>query len=172
MAGNDITNFGQFVPTTIIFDVARLQEVDVKSEEFKELLVRLYQTVNSNAIATNIKDTGYYLQQEFVTGALYFNTNNDFNNLRPVYRKTINTGALGPGVTTIAHGLTVTNTWTWTFINGAATNIGTLVGYPIPYAGSGADIQVMVTAANIVITNNSGVVFTNSYIVLEYLKVL
>ena len=33
---------GAFVPTSFIWDVARVGEIEVNSPEFKELLVRLY----------------------------------------------------------------------------------------------------------------------------------
>jgi hypothetical protein len=39
-------NIGSFVPTSYVWDVARLYEIDVNSDEFKELLVRLYQNLN------------------------------------------------------------------------------------------------------------------------------
>jgi hypothetical protein len=165
-------NTGSFIPTTFILDVARLHEVNVNSAEFKELLVRLYQTINSIVLALNTKATGYYINEEFVNGKLYFNPNStDPLQLRPGFQKTINTGALGAGVTAINHGITVTNTFKWMFISGAATNTSTLVGYPITFAGaSGNNIEVTTSATQVLINNNSGVTFTDSQVTLEYVK--
>jgi hypothetical protein len=165
-------NYGSFVPTTNVWDVARLYDVDVNSPDFKELLVRLYQNVNNIAIVLNTKATGYYLNEEFVSGKLFFNpASNNPLELRPGYIIAINTGALGAGVTTINHNVNVTSTLKWMFISGAATNTTTLVGYPLPYAdASGNNISVSVTATQIVINNASGVTFTDSQVTLEYCK--
>lgn len=165
-------NTGSFVQTTNVWDLSGIKDVDVTSPEFKELLIRLYQNVNNIAVALNTKDTGYYLLEEFATGRLYFNPASDNPlNLRPSFRKMVNTGALGAGVTTTAHGLPITNTWKFISIVGAASNTGTLVYYPITAGNVGiGNIQVHVTAANVVINNASGVVFTDSMVDLEYLK--
>lgn len=165
-------NTGSFVPTTNIWDVSQLYELDVNSAEFKELLVRLYQNVNTIAIVLNTKATGYYINEEFVSGKLFFNPNsNDPLLLRPGFIKTINTGALGAGVTAVNHDIAVTNTFKWMFIYGAATDTNTVVGYPLPFAGAaGNNIEVSVTATQVLINNNSGVTFTDSQVTLEYCK--
>ncbi len=165
-------NTGNFVPTTNVWEVQHLFDVDVNSTEFKELMVRLYQNINNIAIALNAKCSGYYINEEFVNGKLYFNpTDNNSLELRPGFQKTINTGALGAGVTAVNHGITVTNTLKWMFISGAATNTGTLVGYPITFAGAaGNNIEVTTTATQVIINNNSGVTFTDSQVTLEYVK--
>ena len=165
-------NTGSFVPTTNVWEVQHLFDVDVNSTEFKELMVRLYQNVNSIAIVLNAKCSGYYINEEFVNGKLYFNpASNNSLELRPGFQKTINTGALGAGVTAVNHGITVTNTFKWMFISGAATNTGTLVGYPITFAGAaGNNIEVTTSATQVIINNNSGVTFTDSQVTLEYVK--
>lgn len=167
-------NTGSYVPTTNVWDVAQLYDIEVNSPEFKELLVRLYQNVNNIAVALNTKVTGYYINQEFVSGKLFFNPNADPNNpleLRPGFIIAINTGALGAGVTMINHNILVTATFQWMFISGAATNTGTLVGYPLPFAGAaGNNIEVTANATQILINNNSGVTFTDSQVTLEYCK--
>jgi hypothetical protein len=165
---------GSYVPTTSVWDVSRLYEVDVNSTEFKELLVRLYQNINNIALVLNTKATGYYINQEFVSGKLFFNPGanpNDPLQLRPGFLMTVNTGALGAGVTAVNHNIAVTNTFKWMFIYGAATNTGTIVGYPLPFAGAaGNNIEVSVTATQVLINNNSGITFTDSQVTLEYCK--
>lgn len=169
-------NTGSYVPTTNVWDIARLYEVEVSSPEFKELLVRLYQNVNNIAIVLNTKVTGYYIEQEFVSGKLFYNPNADPNDplqLRPGFLKTTNTGPLGAGVTAVNHNIAVTATFQWMFIYGAATDTGTLVGYPLPFAGAaGNNIEVSVTSTQILINNNSGVTFTDSQVTLEYCKLI
>lgn len=164
---------GNYVQQTPIFDVSQLYEVDVKSPEFKELLVRLYQQVNNVILSLNNKESGFYVQEEFVTGQLYFNPNSTSPlDLRPVFRKEINIGPLGPGATVVAHGLAITNTWKFTHIYGAASDTIGLQYFPLPYAspGGAANISLSVNVANILITNNTGVAFTDCYVTLEYVK--
>jgi hypothetical protein len=167
-------NTGSFVTTTNVWDVAQIYSVDINSPEFKELLVRLYQNINNISLVLNTKATGYYINQQFVSGKLFFNPNanpNDSTQLRPGFIMTVNTGALGAGVTAVNHNIPVTDTYHWMFIYGAATNTSTLVGYPLPYAdAAGNNIQVSVTSTQVVINNNSGITFTDSQVTLEYCK--
>lgn len=172
--------FGAFLPTTNVWDVNELYDIDVQSPEFKELLVRLYQNINNIAIMVNLKDTGYYTQQEFVCGQLFF-SNPALNSLsttspqdRQVYRKTINFGAL-PNTTSksVAHGIIVNGGTSWTRIYGAATNPTAPSGIPLPYASPtlANNIEVSVTSTNVVVTTGSNrTAFTTCYIVLEYLQ--
>jgi len=160
-------NTGMFVPTTNVWDISQIQEIDVNSAEFKELMVRLYQNISNIATALNKKVTGYHINQEFVNGKLYYNpASTDPQDYRPGFIITIDTGALGAGANAVNHGLTVTNTWHWMAIYGAATNTGTLVGYSIP----DLNIGVNVTATQIIITNNTGLAFADSTVTLEYVK--
>lgn len=167
---SQLTNTGSFVPTTNVWDVQQIQEVDVRSPEFKELLVRLYQTVNNIAISLNGKDSALYTTYEFVSGQIYSLIGS--NDQRPGYRAMISTGPLGAGVTSINHNLAVTDSWQWIKIAGSATNSTAFVGYPLPHASATGtnNIQVTVTKTQLVINNASGVSFTSGLVVLEYIK--
>jgi hypothetical protein len=175
MAGyitNQQPNTGNYVQQTPVFDVSRIYQTDVNSTEFKELIVKLTQEVNNHAICLNNKISGMYLTEEFVSGKLLFNPNSSSQlDLRACFIEVVNVGPLGPGITPANHGLTVTNTWKWLFIGGAATNTNTLVGYPITFGGAANNnIGVNVTNTQVIVNNNSGVTFTDSYVVLEYVK--
>ena len=160
-------NTGFFVPTTNVWDAAQVRDIDVTSPEFKELMVRLYQNLNNMSVALNAKVTGICIGQEFVNGKQYYNPNSTNPlDLRPGYTITVNTGALGAGANPVNHNLAVTNTWKWMAMYGAATNTGTLLGYSIPDLLMG----VNTTATQIIITNNTGLVFTDSTVTLEYVK--
>ena len=171
------TDAGLFVPTTNIWDVAELYETDVNSDQFKELLVRLYQNVNNIALSLNIKDSAYYTLNEFVNGQLFFPASLASNASEPqyrqVYRLVVNFGALpNAGTKSVAHGLPVGSTWTFTRIYGCATNPSTEF-IPLPYASPtlNQNISLNVDATNVNVTtaiNYSA--YTTTYIVLEYLK--
>jgi len=174
-----VQDWGQFIATTAILDVGILQDVDVNSPEFKELLIRLYQTVNNIALATNIKDTGYYLTNEFNTGQLLFNVSNDLNRLRPIYRTTINFGALpSTGTKSVAHGIpNIGNPTTYSAVKvyGASTNQTTSNFIPIPYSSVTAvtdnlELWIDQTNVNIATGGMDYSAYTITYIVFEYVK--
>ena len=166
-------NTGSFIPTTNVWDVSQLYSVDVGSPEFKELLVRLYQNVNNIALVLNTKYSGFNLLEEFVNGKLYYNlVSSNPLDLRPSFTKVIDIPALGPGVNNFSHGLTIGTTWSFNYIGGAVSNTGTNNYLPLPFASAGGanNIEVRLDATNVIITNNSGLVFTAGRIILEYLK--
>lgn len=173
-------NSGAFVPTTFILDVATLQKVDVNSPEFKELLVRLYQNLNRISLVINVKTSGYYPLNEFVTGDQYFPTtapSSLVNALyRPSSRKLINFGALpNTGTKTVAHGLTITTATVFTRIYGTASDTTGLNYIPLPYASPtlANNIELSVDATNVtVITGSNRSNFNVCYIVLEWLNEL
>lgn len=165
---NTQTNQGMFVPTSVIYDAQRVLEADVNSKDFKQLIVRLYQTVNILSLAINAREVGSYPTQEFVIGNLYYNPSSSaISDLRPIFRTTVNTGAIvgaiNPGK---PHGLTPTDGWQFVRIYGVACKTSTQEYWPMP----NSDITVSLDATNIVITNFSGVLFDVSSVVLEYSK--
>ena len=174
-------NFGSFVPTTNVWDVAQLYEIDVTSPAFKELLVRLYQNVNLIALALNTKDSGIYDVNQFVNGQIFFpnpvnsSATQTTPEFRQVYRLVINFGALpNAGVKTVAHGIVVNTATTFTRIYGAASDTTAFSYIPLPYASVtavGNNIELSVDATNVTIdtgtTNRSN--YDTCYVVLEYM---
>lgn len=176
------TQYGAFVATNYIWDVQQLQQVDVNSEEFKELLVRMYQNIANIALVLNVKDTGLYQITELVNGQLYFS--NPANNsstvanpaLRQVYRKVINyTTALpnAAGTAVIPHGITCTAKTTFTRIYGVANDVTNKVYLPLPYASPVLidNIELFVDATNVNIkVGKNRATFTITYVILEYMQ--
>ncbi len=172
MANN--AEFGLYVPTTYIWDVEQIENLD---PALKELLVRMYQNMNTITVALNLKESAYYDTSEFVTGAQFFpnpavpvGTVADF---RPPYRMVVNFGALpNAALKSVAHNIPVNNGYTITRFYASSFNPTTLVGIPIPYASVAADnIEMNLDATNVNITtlsNRTG--FTNTIVVIEYLK--
>lgn len=171
---------GSFVPTSYIWDVARLYEVDVNSDEFKELLVRLYQNLNLMAIVLNGKDTGIYNTFELVNGQTFF-PNPALNSSTPVtptfrqvYRTVVNFGALpNAGTKSVPHGITITPVTTFTRIYATASDPTGNFYIPIPYASATAadNVEIYVDATNVnIITAIDKTNFTTCYVILEYLQ--
>jgi len=177
MAEQDLTlsDIGSFIPSTFVWDVSAIHDIDINSQQFKELFVRLYQNVNIIATNVNLKDTGYYQTTEFLNGQQYFPDPNltELNaNPEPIYRNVyrivINFGALPNSATkSVAHGLTVDKNFIWTRIYGGATNPIGLLGAPLP----NSDIKLSVDTINVNVTTAADYsAYTTTYIVLEYLK--
>lgn len=143
-------------------------------DEPDELKLKLYQYLNSIATVINAKDTGTYSRVEEANSQLYFpdpallNTDNNFLVYRPVYRKVIDFGTLpNAGLKSVAHGIDITSTFSFTRIYATASNPTGLTYFPIP--GSGCDITVDATNVNIT-TGADKTAFTKCYAVLEYIK--
>jgi len=174
-------DIGLYVPTTQVWDVDEIYGMDVSSKEFKELLVRMYQNLNTSAVVLNKKESAIYSDREFLTGQVYFPTASDATEtgdsiFRPTYRKVIDFGALpNANFKDVAHNITFTDNVIFTRIYGAATNptYGAVAGIPIPYASpTDADnIELSVGNANVTITTGSNrTAFTQCYVVLEYIN--
>jgi len=175
-----VKNPGSFIPTTTLFDISQVQSIEVTSQEFKDLLVRLYQTVNNIAFNLNDKEAGLYSLDEYVTGGEYF-PNPAYDSAssvkpdpRQVYRKVINFGALpNAAPKNVAHGVTINANLTFTRIYGCASDPAGNVYLPLPYASTTLinGIELSVGAANVTITTGiNRTAFTECFVVLEFIK--
>lgn len=177
MASPNFNNVGYFVPTTNVWDQGRIFDIDVNSVEFKQLLVRLYQNINIISLALNMKDTGYYMPNNpFVNGQQFFAApgDPDQKNFRQVFRLLVNFGAL-PNATTksVAHGLTITSTFSFTRIYGCASDQSGMTYIQLPYASPtlANNIELNVDSTNVnIITGSDRTNFTVCYVILEYLQ--
>lgn len=166
---------GLFVPTTNIWNV------DLETGNERELIVRLYQYINSISLSLNISDKGYYPLEEFVTGQQFFpnptlsSSTRNQPVYRPTFRKVINFGTLPAAAGSLAkpHGLTIPNPnqYTFTRIYGVANDQANRSYLPLPYASaSGNTIELEVTATDVKITTTSNRSSYSAIVVLEYLK--
>jgi hypothetical protein len=170
--------YGVFLPTTNVWDPSDLYDVDVNSPEFKQLLVRLYQNLNTMAMAVNSKESSTYPLYEFVTGQQYFpnptGTVDQTQIFRDVFRTTVNCGMLpNTGTITIPHGISVTANTTFTHIYGAATAPTIPNGIPLPYASPtlANNVSIDVGATNVTITTGSDrTAYTRTIVVIEYMQ--
>lgn len=182
MPDNLYNDGGAFVPSNYIWDVQQLYEVDVKSPEFKELLVRLYQNINNIALVLNIKDSGIYNTSQFVNSQIFFpnpalnSSTSQTPEFRQVYRTVINFGALPNTATkSVPHNITCTTSTSFTRIYACASKPTVAFGYlPIPYASATAvanNIELNVDATNVNITTAADYsAYTITYVILEYLQ--
>lgn len=177
-------NQGQFVGTTNVWDVAELEDVNVNSEEFKELLVRLYQNLNLISVTLNDKDSGLYdPNTQFPTGQSFFSnpTLNSSSAQTPTRRQVLRTvvtfgtlpnATITPLTSSQPHGISVTPNTSFVKIYGVANDPTDKSYIPLPYASAVSTniIELDVDATNVTITVNGNMsAYTNNYVVLEYL---
>jgi len=174
MAGstNNQSNIGAFIATTNVWDVQSVQSSDI-DPKLKELFVRLYQNINNISIILNMKDTGFYTNEAFLTGQQYFpNPIGQTQDYRQVLRATIDFGALpNAAAKAVAHNIVVTNDFLFTRIYGCATNPSTSY-IPLPFASTtlNENIKLEVDGTNVTITTGiNRTAYTSCYVVLEYL---
>lgn len=172
---NELSNVGLFVPASFTWDINILPEMNVNNPEFKELLIRLYQNINSMCLALNLKDSAYYIEQEFLNGQVFFPNPTDTNQQeRQAFRMVVNFGALPNNSTiSIPHNIPFTSTYSCTRIYGASSNQIGFNYLPLPYVSTNSanNIQLDVNGTNITITTTADYsAYTTTYVVLEYLK--
>lgn len=171
---------GSFVPTTNIWDPTELATIDLTSNAFRELLIRLYQNLNRLSLAVNAREAATYPLMEFVTGQIFFPNpalgpgSTTTAVYRPTYRKVINFGPLpNTGTTSVPHNIPITTGYTFTHIYGAASDTTGLNYIPLPYASPvlANNIELNVDATNInIITGSNRSNFNVTYVIVEYLK--
>lgn len=175
MASDQVNNTGLFVPTNFVWDINLLPDTTLDSPEFRELLVRLYQNINSMCLALNLKDSAYYINSEFLNSQSFFPNPTDTNQqYRQAYRMVVNFGVL-PNNTSIsvAHNIDFTDTYSCTRIYGAASDQADLLYIPLPYASSSgtSNIELDITATDVVITTTGNYsAYTVTYVIIEYIK--
>lgn len=171
---------GMFVPTSNVWDVSEIYNIQNITPELKELLVRLYQNLNNMSLALNAKDTGYYIQQEFMTGQVYFpnpaysSFTQQAPTLRGTYRTVVNFGAL-PNTTTksIPHYINITDAYSFTRIYGVATKTSPFSSIPLPFSSPTLNENIKVSIDNAYVSVTTDIdysAYTICYIVVEYIK--
>jgi hypothetical protein len=160
-------NTGLFIPTTNVWDLYFVESL-TKDEQLRNVLVKLYENMNQIALALNKKDSGIFVELEFVNGQTF--TNDDIQ----VFRKLIVCGSLPDSSTKrIPHYIDFGNSYSFTKIYGCATNPIDLFGIPLPYASATSvkNIELYVDQNDVVITTSATYSqYTTTYVVLEYIK--
>lgn len=166
---------GLFVPTTQVWDISTVPVAEeLKGDELRELIVRLYQNLNVIALAVNRKESATYGISNFITSGQYYpNPATGTQEFRSVVRTVVDFGAL-PNTATkaVAHNIPFNAGFTLTRLYAAATDTTGLNYIPIPYASSVAanSIELRVDNTNVYIaTGSNRTNFNVCSVVIEYL---
>lgn len=166
---------GSMVQTTNIYTlISRLQEAPPGSEEFKDLIVQLFNSYNTTANVVNSKETGIYdnvnNNAPVLCNKTWFTTQSGVR-FRDSLRVVVDFGTLpNAGTTSVAHNIPFNANYILTRLEGYATDPTGLNYIPIPYAGAANSIELNLDATNVnIITTTNRTAFTTCYVVIEYI---
>lgn len=174
---------GLYVPSTNVWNPSIIENTNVNSPEFKELIIRLYQNLNQVALALNAKETGYYDSLELISGQQFFPNQIYSSNsetlavYRSAFRKVIVFGALpNAGIKSVAHGIQpvgLNDNFTFTRIYGTASDTTGHNYISLPYASSVLNENIKLNVDGINVNVETAIDYTAynvAYIILEYLR--
>lgn len=173
---------GLFLPTTDIISTGSLNK-EVTPEAFREAMFAIIRAFNESNSVINKKDSGLYVQEEFINGQLFFpdptlsSTTSTAPQYRQAFRRTYKIAALlNAAPLQIPHLLGPTASYSVTRLYGTANELSINAGIPLPYVDvSGVlacgSIELRIDATNIYITPTGDARnFVTNYVVIEYLK--
>lgn len=145
---------------------------DVAPKNWEEGRAFLVEQLKKYGNALNVREIGFYLDQELLTGKAFIpgvNNGGDGGSsqqFRTILRKVIVFPGLTAGVNTQPHEVTVDANFSLIQLWGSATNATALTGEPIP---NGLD-TISYDATNIIITVAAN--YTRAWSVMEYIQEL
>lgn len=157
----DSQNLESYVP---VYDVVP-DTWDLAKPFLVEQLKRL-------ANAVNIREIGWFLDQELLSGKAFIPGVNNANNgstsqsTRTILRIVVAFPGLVAGVNTQPHGITVDANFSLIQLFGGATNATALTGQPIP----NGTMTISYNVNNIIITANAN--YTRAWAIMEYIQEL
>lgn len=176
----NVQTLGTQLPTTYVWDVGQIQNLNISSD-FKELLIRLYQNLNTMANVINTKESGYYLTTgQFYNGQSWYpnsnmGTSTPYRAIEPrtgTRAVTIDIALPNTATVSVPHNITCT-TQTRIFVKYAIAYDNTGTSWlPLPYASSVAAnvIELNIDNTNINITTNSNRTAYTAIVVLDYIQ--
>jgi hypothetical protein len=141
---------------------------DVVPEKWDDARPFFVETLKKISEAVNVRQIGWFLDQELVSGKQFFQSPNvqDMQEFRTIFRNVIDFSPLAAGVNTQPHGLTIDANFSLMQLYAAGTDAIAFTGEPIP---NGAD-TISYNATNIIITVAKA--YTRAYAVIEYIQEL
>lgn len=176
----NVQTLGTQLPTTYVWDVSQIQNLNISSD-FKELLIRLYQNLNTMANVINTKESSYYLTTgHFYNGQNWFPNSNmglaaNYRTIEPrsgIRAVTIDIPLPNTATVSVPHNITCT-TQTRIFVKYAMAYDNTGTSWlPLPYASSVAAnvIELNIDNTNINITTNTNRTAYTAIVVLDYIQ--
>lgn len=153
---------------------------DVCPEKWDEARQFIVEQLKKISNAVNIREIGWYLDEELLTGKAFIPGVNVMGNsspdqLRQILRKVIDFGALpNTGTKSVAHGIIFDSNFSLIQIFGASTqpNVNA-IPLPFPSSPGAGFIELYMDTNNVIITTDSNrTAFTRTFVVIEYIQEL
>lgn len=155
---------------------------DVAPEGLEDLKGFIVEQLKRHANAINLREIGFFLDQELLSGKAFIPGINEATNggssqqFRTVLRKVIDFGTLpNAGTKSVPHEITFDANFTLVQMFASATDPTNFLALPIPYdsAGGGDGIALFMNATNVVITTETNrSTYTRCFVVIEYMQEL
>lgn len=145
---------------------------DTAPKKWEDAQPFLVEQLKNLANAINVREIGFFLDQELLTGKSFLpgvniaSEGGSSQQFRTILRKVIVFPGLTPGVNTQPHGITIDGNFSLIQLFAGATNATALTGEPIP---NGAD-TISYNATNIIITVAAN--YTRCFATIEYIQEL
>lgn len=137
---------------------------DVLPEDWDEARQFLVEQLKKMSNAINIREIGWFLDQELLSGQQFFPGTVDNQNFRSILRIVVDFSPLAIGITSLPHGVTVDANFSLIDLWGSATNATAMTGNPINQP------NITYDATNINITSANA--YTRAYAVMLYIQEL
>lgn len=150
----DSQNFESYVPT-----------YDVAPKTWEEGRGFLIEQLRKMANAINVREIGFYLDMELLSGKAFIPGVNDNQAFRTVLRKVIVFGPLFAGTQSMPHGIFVDGNFTLIQLWASATNAST--GRSVTFSNPNT---IFMTSTGITIVSDN--VYTRCHAIVEYMQEL
>ena len=156
---------------------------DAIPDEWEEARPFLVEQLKRISNAVNIREIGWYLDEELLSGKAFFPSDGNLENLstsqvfRQVLRKVIDFGALpAAGTKSVPHGITFDDNFSLVFMGAYATDPVAFIAIPIPYCdptalANGVALTMDSTDVNITVGVDLSA-YTRCFVTIEYLQEL
>lgn len=165
----DSQNFESYIP---VYDVA--------PEKWDEARPFIVEQLKIHANAINVREIGFYLDQELLTGKGFIPGSNEIldggtsQQFRTILRKVINTGTLPNNATTnTPHGITFDANFTLIDMWLSATDPTNFLSFSLSYWDNTglSQITLNMDATNVnIVTKANYSTYTRSYVIIEYIQ--
>lgn len=127
-------------------------------EDSKKALIERLRRIADNI---NVREVGFYLEEQQLTGSKFQGPDGDPNTLRSMFRKVVDASPLDLGANSFAHGINFDSSFTLLKMQVAATDSTGLTAVIIP------DEDVALDATNVTITSPAD--FDRACVIIEYI---
>lgn len=163
------------IPPSAEFFDSFVPVYDVMPEEWEDARQFLVEQLKKISNAVNIREIGFFLDEELLSGKQMFPGTTNPQTFRSVFRKVVNFGALpGNATKSVPHGITLQPGFAVLSLWAGATNPGAPFAFQIPFASNfpNENVSLSMDSTNVtIITSDVNYnVYTRVFVTIEYIQ--